>query len=180
VHRGSLTSMRTLSLQLGQRASLFDCAFMLVLQRGQLIWTGRVVSYEDCSSSPGLGAKKARAPAAMVVPAVMMALIAKILNMSSSKYPNPSVINARAMRVPVSAPVMSAESLLILNAVRSLLSGKTTRRCTKVMPMMRATAPDFQRKFSQRQFMRLSIQMVVMKITIEIKIAEVLRRVVHR
>lgn len=44
MQRGYLISMRTLSLHDGQLESLLDWAFTLVLQRGQVIWTGRDVS----------------------------------------------------------------------------------------------------------------------------------------
>lgn len=84
MQRGSLISMRTWSLQVGHRESLFECAVMLVLQRGQVMSIGMEGARVPCSFSPGFGEKKARAPVAMVVPAQMIAAIARMRNMSSS------------------------------------------------------------------------------------------------
>ena len=87
MQRGSLIWTRTLSLQLWQRDSLLDLAWILSAHLGQVSVMGIEVSKEDCSPSPGFGAKIAMAPVAMVDPAVMIAAMAMSRAAISSKVP---------------------------------------------------------------------------------------------
>lgn len=141
MQRGSSIWIRTLSLQVGQRASLLECASIVVWQRGHWRLMGIDAESVPCSSSPGFGAKIAIAPAAMVAPATKMDAMAMSRTKSSSRDPNPSKMMPKVTIATRIIAEMSAVRLMIRNARSGTLRGTMINRWAAAQPMIRKMLP---------------------------------------